>query len=54
MYSYNTFCSLNLNGFSSYELVFGRNPRLLIDLETDAKVSVSKAFKEYYELMSKR
>ena len=27
MYVYNPLCSLNLNGFSPYELVFGRKPK---------------------------
>ena len=50
MYSYNTIYGPNLNGFSPYELVFGRKPKVLIDLKTDANVNVSGTYKEYYEL----
>ena len=41
IYSYNTFCNPNLNGFSPYKLVIGRKSKLLIDLETDTNVKVS-------------
>ena len=54
MYSYNTFCSPNLNGFSPYKLVFGRKPKLFIDLETGQNVKVSGTFMEYCDLLSKR
>ena len=53
MYSYNTFYSLNLNWFDPNELVFGREPRVLIDLETDPNVKVSGTYKECYKLMHK-
>ena len=33
---------------------FGRKPKLLIDLETDANVKVPGTFKECYEFWSKR
>ena len=45
MYSYNTFCSPNQNGFSPYKLVFGRKPKLITNLETDPNVKVSGTFK---------
>ena len=32
--AYNTFSTLNLTNYSPYELVFGRKPNLLLDLET--------------------
>ena len=54
MHSYNTFCSPNLNGVSPYEIVSGRKPKLLIDLETYPNVKVSETFKEYYDLLGKR
>ena len=34
-FSYNIFHSPNLGNYSPYELVFGRKPRILIDIETD-------------------
>ena len=52
MYSYNTFYSPNLNGFSPYELVFWK--KILIDLERDPNVEVSEVYKKYYELLNKR
>ena len=30
--------SLNLSNYSPYELVFGRKPKLLLDLETDPDI----------------
>ena len=53
MYSYNTFFSLNLNGFSPYELVFKRKSKSLIDLQTDTNTRVLETFREYYELLTK-
>ena len=37
---HNTFTSPNLANHSPYELVFGRKPKLLLDLETDPDVRV--------------
>ena len=34
-FAYNTFNSPNLANHSPYELVFGRKPKMLLDLETD-------------------
>ena len=43
----NTYNSLNLSNYSPYELVFGRKPKLLLDLETDPDIKVSATYKEY-------
>ena len=40
-FAQNTFNSPNLANHSPYELVFGRKPKLLLDLETDPDVRVS-------------
>ena len=40
-FAHNTFNSPNLANHSPYELVFGRKPKLLLDLETDPDVRVS-------------
>ena len=48
--AYNTFCIPILNGLSCFELVFGRKPSMLIDLETDPNIKVSGTNKENYEL----
>ena len=39
-FAHNTFNSPNLANHSPYELVFGRKPKLLLDLETDPDVRV--------------
>ena len=51
---HNTYNSLNLSNYSPYELVFGRKPKLLLDLETDPDIKVSATYKEYYERLEKR
>ena len=47
---YNMFNSLNLANFSPYELVFGRKPKILLNLETTPDIQVSGTFKDYHEL----
>ena len=39
---------------SPFELVFGRRPKLLLDLETDPGIKVSCTYKEYFILLNKR
>ena len=53
-FAYNTFNSPNLATFSPYELVFGRKPKLLLDIETDPVIKVVGSFREYYMLLGKR
>ena len=52
--AYNTFNSPNLGNYSPYELVFGRKPKVLVDLETDPDINVSGSYKDYYTLLNKR
>ena len=52
--AYNTFNSPNIANYSPYELVFGRKPKILLDLETDPDIKVSGMFKDYYTLLNKR
>ena len=52
--AHNTYNSLNLSNYSLYELVFGRKPKLLLDLETDPDIKVSATYKEYYDKLQKR
>ena len=47
------FNSPNVANHSPYELVFGRKPKLLLDLETDPYVKVSGTYKEYFLQLSK-
>ena len=49
----NTFNSPNLANLSPYELVFGRKPKLLLDLATDPDIKVSGMYTDYYELLQK-
>ena len=52
--SHNTYNSPNLSNYSPYELVFGRKPKLLVDLETDPDIKVLVTYKEYYERLEQR
>ena len=52
--AYNTFNSSNLGNHSPYELVFGRKPKVLLDLDAHPDITVSETFKEYYTLLNKR
>ena len=54
MFAYNTFHSPNLGNHSPYELVFGRKPKLLINIETNPDIKVSGTFKDYHTLLTKR
>ena len=52
--AHNTFNSPNLSNYSPYELVFGRKPKSLLDLETDPNIKVSVTYKEYYNRLEQR
>ena len=54
MFAYNTFNSPNLGNYSPYELTFGRKPKLLLNVNSNPDIKVSKNFNEYYELLNKR
>ena len=45
-FAYNTFNSSNLANHSPYVLVFGRKPKLLLDLEIDPNIKIVGTFKE--------
>ena len=53
-FAYNTFNTLNLANYSPYELVFGRKPKIFLNLETTPDINVSGSFKEYYKLLNKQ
>ena len=53
-FAYNTFNTPNLANYSPYELVFGRKPKILLNLEMMPDIKVSGTYKEYYELLNKR
>ena len=46
---YNCHNTPNLGGLSPFELVYGKKPKLFIDLETNPR-----SFKDYYESLEKR
>ena len=52
--AHNIFKSPNLSNYSPYELVFGRKPKALLDLETDPDIKVSATYKEYYNKLEQR
>ena len=51
---HNMFNSPNLANYSPYKLVFGRKPKLLLDLEMDPDVKVSGTYREYLLQFRKR
>ena len=51
--AYSTFNSPNLVNYSPYELVFGRKPKILLDLETDPDIKVSGTYADYHALLEK-
>ena len=54
MFAYNPFNTPNLGKHGPYELIFGRKPRSLLNLESTPNIKVSATFKEYYEVLNKR
>ena len=53
-FAHNTFNSPNLANHSLYKLVFGRKPKLLLDLEMDPDIKISGIYREYFTLLGKR
>ena len=51
---YNMFNTPNLCNHSPFELVFGRKPKILLDLETDPDIKVSGTYQDYHMLLNKR
>ena len=54
MFAYNTFHSPNLRNYSPFEIPLRREPRILLDLETDPDKKVSGTYKDYHTLLTKR
>ena len=52
-FAYNTFNSPNLGNYSPYELTYGRKPKLLLNVETNPDIKVSRNFREYYDSLNK-
>ena len=53
-FAYNSFNSPNLGNYNSYELTFGRKPKLLLNVGTNPDIKVSRNFREYYDSLNKR
>ena len=53
-FAYNTFHSPNLGNYSPFKLTLGREPGILLDLETDPDTKVSATYKDYHALLTKR
>ena len=53
-FAYNTFNSPNLGNYSPYELTFGRKSKVLLNVETNPDIKVSRNFREYYDSLNKR
>ena len=50
----NMFNCPNLANHSPYKLVFGRKPKLLLDLEMDPDIKVSGTYREYFIQLGRR
>ena len=53
-FAYNIFHSPNTGNYSPYELVFGRKPKLLVNVETNLDIKIAGTFKDYHTLLTKR
>ena len=53
-FAYNAVNTPNVANYSPYELVFGRKPKLLLNLETMPDIKVSGTYRDYYNLLNKR
>ena len=53
-FAYNIFHTPNLGNYSPYELVFGRRPKIFINIETDLEIKVSGIYKDCHTLLTKR
>ena len=52
-FTYNIFHTPNLGNYSPYELVFGRWPKILINIEMDPDIKVSGTYEDYHTLLTK-
>ena len=53
-FAYNIFHTPNLGNYSPYKLVFGRRPKILMNIETDLDINISGTYKDYHTLLTKR
>ena len=53
-FAYKMFNTPNVGSYSPYKLVFGRKPKLLLNLETMPDIKVSCTLEDYYGPLNKR
>ena len=53
-FAYNMFNSPNLGNYRPYKFTFGRKPKLLLNVESNPNIQVSRNFREYFKLLNKR
>ena len=53
-FAYNNFHSPNIGNYSPFELALSREPRILLNLETDPDTRISGTYKDYHTLLTKR
>ena len=53
-FGYSMFNTPNVGNYSPHELTFGIKPKLLLNVEPNLDIKVSRSFREYYELSNKR
>ena len=53
-FAYNTFHSPNLGNYPPFELTLWREPRILLNLETDPDTRISGTYTDYHTLLTKR
>ena len=53
-FAYNIFHSPNLGNYSPFELTLGREPRTLLNVETDPDIRTFGTYKDYHTLLTKR
>ena len=53
-FAYNIFHSPNLGNYSPFELTLGREPKTLLNVETDPDVRISGTYKDYHTQLTKR
>ena len=51
---HNMYNSPNLSNYFPYELIFGRKPKMLLELETDPDIKVVVTYKEYHKRLEQR
>ena len=53
-FAYNTFHSPNLGNYSPFELTLGREPKTLLNSETDPDIRISGTYKDYQTMLTNR